>query len=254
MSRRCFLACLLAVGSAVFAPLTAAAQLTVFAAASLKEALDANSRGFERATGHRVALSYAASNALARQIENGAPAHLFVSADRDWMDYLDRRGLLVPGSRRDLLGNRLVLVAPAGSVAALAIRPGLDLASALGGGRLAMANPDSVPAGKYGRAALETLGAWAAVEKRLARTENVRAALALVSRGEAPLGIVYRTDALADPRVRIVDTFPESSHPSIVYPAAQVRGADAAAGALLDYLAGPLARPIWEKHGFRLLR
>ena len=233
-------------------PVTAAtANLTVFAAASLKEALDEQARQFEARTGDRVVVSYAASNALARQIEAGAPADLFISADLDWMDFLDQRKLLAPGTRVTLLGNTLVLIAPTTSNVTLKIGAGFGLASALGGGRLAMANPDSVPAGRYGRSALEALGVWSSVETRIARTENVRAALALVARGEAPLGIVYRTDALAEKGVRVVDTFPASTHPPILYPAAVVATGQApAARSLLDYLHSPAVASIWEKYGF----
>ena len=228
-----------------------AAQLTVFAAASLKEALDAQVRSFERVSGHRVVVSYAGSNALAKQIESGAPADLFISADADWMDYVEQRKLLVSGSRVELLRNVLVLIAARGSSATLTIRPGFALATALRNERLAMANPDSVPAGRYGRSALESLGVWKDVESRVARAENVRAALALVSRGEAPLGIVYRTDALADRSVRIVDAFPAGTHPPIVYAAAIVATSkSSAARPLIEYLASPAARALWEQHGF----
>ena len=229
----------------------AAADVTVFAAASLKEALDEQARAFQSATGHRVVVSYAASNALARQIEAGAPADLFISADLDWMDYLEQRKLLAPGTRANLLRNALVLVAPASSQATLRIAPNFGLPAALGPEKLAMANPDGVPAGRYGRTALESLGVWKAVEKQLARAESVRAALVLVSRGEAPFGIVYRTDALADKGVRIVDTFPPDSHPAIVYPVALVAGSKSPAGpALLAYLRSAPARAVWAKHGF----
>lgn len=229
-----------------------ARQVTVFAAASLKESLDAQARQFEKETGNRVVVAYGASNALAKQVEVGAPASLFISADLEWMDYLGERHLLAPGSRVNLLRNTLVLVAPAGSAAALEIGPGFDLAGALGSGKLAMANPDSVPAGKYGKAALESLGAWSRVEKQVVRAETVRAALALVARREAAFGIVYRTDALAERGVRVVDTFPETSHPPIVYPAALIasRAEPAAAKALLDYLRSAAARAIWVKYGF----
>jgi molybdate transport system substrate-binding protein len=227
--------------------------LTVFAAASLRESLDAAVKPFEAATGHKVVVSYAASNALARQIESGAPAALFISADRDWMDHVERRGLVVAGSRRDLLGNDLVLVAPASSAVSVRIAPGVGLSGALGEGRLALANPDSVPAGKYAKAALIRLGAWAEMEKRLAPVENVRAALALVSRGEAPLGIVYRTDAMADKGVRIVDAFPPGSFPAIVYPIAELKGSAPAAHALAGFLASAAARGTWERYGFRVL-
>jgi len=230
-----------------------AADVTVFAAASLKEALDAQARQFEASTGHKVVVSYGASNALAKQIEAGAPADVFLSADLEWMDYLDQRRLLAPASRVNLLRNTLVLIAPATSRAALVIGPGFGLAAALGADKLAMANPDSVPAGKYGRAALEKLGVWTRVEKQVARGESVRAALALVSRGEAPFGIVYATDARADAGVRVVDTFPPDSYPAIVYPAALVATSRSpAAQPLLDYLRSSAARPAWMTYGFGL--
>ena len=228
-----------------------AADITVFAAASLKEALDENLRAFMLATGHKVRVSYAGSNALARQIENGAPADLFIAADLEWMEYLEARKLLASGTRRNLLGNRLVLIAPATSPVKLAIAPNFALAAALGDGRLAVANPDSVPAGKYARAALTRLGVWAALEKTLTRSENVRASLVLVARGEAPLGIVYATDAAAEPRVRVVDTFAAALHPPIVYPAALLAGrANPATQGLLDYLAGAAGGRVWVKYGF----
>jgi molybdate transport system substrate-binding protein len=230
-----------------------AANVTVFAAASLKEALDQQAKQFQAGTGNRVTVSYGASNALARQIESAAPADVFISADADWMDYIGKRNLLAPDTRVDLLRNTLVLIAPARSTASLRIGPGFGLAAALGKERLAMANPDSVPAGKYGKAALEKLGVWASVAKQVARADNVRAALALVSRGEAPLGIVYATDAQADNGVKIVDAFPADSYPPIVYPAAVLASSrSAAAEPFLDYLRSPPAKPTWEKHGFTL--
>jgi molybdate transport system substrate-binding protein len=228
-----------------------AASVLVFGAASLKEALDEQAKQFEAATGHRVVVAYGASNTLARQIASGAPADVFISADVDWMGDVDRRGLTMRGSRVDLLRNALVLVAPASSGSTLKIGPGFPLAAELGQGRLAMANPDSVPAGKYGKAALEHLGVWSGVERRVARAENVRAALALVSRGEAPFGIVYATDARADKGVRIMDTFPATSHPPIVYPAAVLASSRSpAAQPLLDYLRSAPARRVWEQYGF----
>jgi len=230
-----------------------AVDVTVFAAASLKEAMDDQAKQFEAATGNKVIVSYGASNALAKQIEAGAPADAFISADLDWMDYVDQRRLLMPDTRVNLLRNTLVLIAPASSKATLKIGPNFNLAGALGQEKLAMANPDSVPAGKYGKAALEKLGAWPAVEKQVARADNVRAALALVSRGEAPFGIVYRTDGLADSGVRIIDTFPADTHPPIIYPAALLTTSQSpAARLLLDYLRSVSARPTWEKFGFRL--
>jgi molybdate transport system substrate-binding protein len=235
--------------------LAAAADVTVFAAASLKEAMDEQAKQFQARNGARVVVSYGASNALAKQIEAAAPADLFISADVDWMDYLQHRNLVATNARMDLLRNALVLIAPSSSATTLRIGPGFALAAALGNDKLAMANPDAVPAGKYGKAALEKLGVWKAVEKQVARAENVRAALALVSRGEAPFGIVYRTDALADKRVKIVDTFAPDSHPPIVYPAAVIAASkSSAAGALFDYLRSDSARAVWERYGFGVVR
>jgi molybdate transport system substrate-binding protein len=234
-------------------PVAVAADVTVFAAASLKEAMDAQAKQFEASTGNKVIVSYGASNTLAKQIEAGAPADIFISADLDWMDYLDQRHLIAPNARFDLLHNTLVLIAPSSSNSALKIGPNFALAAALGTEKLAMANPDSVPAGKYGKSALEKLGVWASVEKQVARAENVRAALALVSRDEARFGIVYKTDALADKGVKIVDTFPPDSHPPIIYPAAiLVSSKSPAARPLLDYLRSTQARSVWESYGFGL--
>ncbi len=238
---------------ALLAPAAHAQGALVFAAASLKEALDAVAVSFAAGRAGRVDVSYAASSALARQIERGAPADLFISADTDWVDYVEQRGLAVAGSRRNLLGNDLVLVAPAASTVNVKLARGVDLAAALGKGMLAMADPASVPAGKYGKAALTTLGAWKGVEARIASTDNVRATLALVARGEAPLGIVYRTDALAETKVRIVDTFPQGSHPPIVYPVVLLkRSSSPVAAAFEGYLSTPEARAIFERHGFRM--
>ena len=210
--------------------------MLVFAASSLQTALDALTPAIERTTGFNVRVSYAASSTLARQIANGAPAELFISADQDWMDDVASKGLIDLTTRVNLLGNTLVLVAPAKQPATLAIAPGFPLATALNGGRLAIANPDTVPAGKYGKQALTSLGVWPSVANALAPAENVRAALMYVSRGEAPLGIVYRTDALADPGVAIVGTFPATSHARIVYPAALTVSATPAAGRVLSFL------------------
>ena len=231
-----------------------AADLVVFAAASLKNALDDIAVQWQRETGKAVRISYAASSALAKQIEAGAPTQLFISADLEWMDYLAQRNLVKPDTRSNLLGNRIVLIAPKDSNVALSIAPGFALVQALGGGRLAMANTGAVPAGKYGKAALQKLGVWDAVECRTAQAENVRAALVLVSRAEAPLGIVYRTDAAADPNVRIVDAFPEDTHPPIVYPAALTAAASHPdAAPFLAYLRSQAARPLFEKQGFTVL-
>jgi len=232
-------------------PAAAADKLIVFAAASLHEALSAVVQQYKQESGTQIVESYAGSSALARQIERGAPAAIVISADLDWMNYLETRGLLKAGSRRNLLKNDLVLIAPAGSSTSLAIGPGFPLAAALGGGRLAMADPDYVPAGKYGKAALETLGVWPAVRGRIARGENVRTALNFVSRGEAPFGIVYRTDAAADKKVRIVGVFPADSHPPIVYPVALlVTRANASAEAFYLFLQSASAAAIFRRHGF----
>jgi molybdate transport system substrate-binding protein len=239
----------------VAAPAVAKAQdLTIFAAASLKNALD-EVNGLWAKTGKPAArLSYAASSALARQVEAGAPADLFISADLDWMDYLDKKGLVRAGTRKDLLGNAIVLIAPKDASATVTVSPGMSLAPALAGGRLAMANVDSVPAGKYGKAALEKLGAWDGVKDRVAQAENVRAALLLVSRGEAPIGIVYATDAAADPAVKVVGKFPADSHPPIIYPAAVVESSSRPeAAAYLTFLRSAAAMAAFERQGFTVL-
>lgn len=228
-----------------------AESVTVFAAASLKDALDEISQNYQREKGDAIVVSYAASSALAKQIEQGAPADLFISADLDWMDYLKARKQIKTDSRRNLLRNRLVLIAPKDSKAKLNITPNFPLASLLGNERLAMANPTSVPAGKYGKASLESLGVWKDVEPKVAPAENVRAALMLVSRRETPFGIVYRTDALADEKVRIVGEFPENTHPPIVYPVALTANrSNPAAPGFLSYLGSPEARAVFEKYGF----
>jgi molybdate transport system substrate-binding protein len=233
----------------------AAAEIVVFAGASLREAMDEATRVYDAQSGDTTKISYAASSALAKQIESGAPADMFISADLDWMDYLQQRNLIQPGTRKSLLGNRLVIVAPADAALKLDIKPGFDLAGALKGGHLAMADLGSVPAGKYGKAALEKLGVWNSVESAVAPAESVRAALLFVSRHEAPLGIVYSTDAAADQRVKIAGTFPADSHPPIVYPialTADSKNPDAAR--LLAFLTSAAARPIFEKQGFTVLR
>ena len=228
-----------------------AQQLIVFAAASLKNALD----DVAALSASKPVISYGASSALAKQIEAGAPADLFISADLDWMHYLDKKGLLKTGTRGNLLGNQLVLIAPRDSGVSTTIAPGFPLAGLLGYGRLAIANPDSVPAGKYGKSALQALGVWTAVEDRLAPADTVRSALALVSRGEAPLGIVYKTDAAADPAVRIVDIFPEDTHPPIIYPVAIVAASsNPQAPALLAYLRSPQAEAVFAHRGFSIAK
>jgi molybdate transport system substrate-binding protein len=230
-------------------------EVVVFAAASLKTALDEVAKAWSaKSGGTKVAISYAASSALAKQIESGAPADIFISADLDWMDYLAERGLVRPDTRVNLLGNQLVIVAPADSTAKLEMGPKLDLAAALGDGRLAMANVDSVPAGKYGKAALRKLGAWDGVKDKLAQAENVRAALQFVARGEAPLGIVYRTDVSSDPKVKVVAAFPADSHPPIIYPIAITQtSSNPAARSLLEFLRSGDAKGAFDKQGFTVL-
>jgi molybdate transport system substrate-binding protein len=229
-------------------------DVLVFAAASLKNALDDNAAQWQRETGKKVVTSYAASNTLIKQIEQGAPADIFISADLDWMDYGQQKNLIKPDTRVNLLGNRIVLVAPKDSTVSVNIQPGFDLAALLNGGRLAMGNVDAVPAGKYGKAALEKLGAWDGVKDKIAQAESVRAALLLVSRGEAPLGIVYQTDAASDPSVKVVGTFPESSHPPIIYPIALTKDStNPDAKAFLNYLRSAAARPAFERQGFSVL-
>jgi molybdate transport system substrate-binding protein len=237
----------------VLASPAAADEVVVFAAASLKTALDGIAADFEAGTGHRVTISYAGTNTLARQIIAGAPADVFVSAAENWMDEVERAGLLVPGSRRDLLGNKLVLIAHGRDAAPVGIGPALDLPALLGDGRLAMAMVDAVPAGQYGKAALEQFGLWSAAEPAVVQTENVRAALALVALGEAPFGIVYASDAAAEDNVTVVGTFPPGSHPPIVYPAALLtNAADGADSAFLAALAAPAAIARFTAQGFTL--
>ncbi len=229
------------------------AQVTVFGAASLTNALQDIGDAFTRETSIPVRFSFAASSVLARQIESGARADLFFGADLEWMDYLQGRDLIDRGSRRDLLGNRLVLIAPAASKVSLKIEPGFRLLAALGGGRLATGDPDSVPAGRYARSALTSLGVWNEVQDHLVRAENVRSALSFVDRGEAPLGIVYETDALIDAKVRVVDTFPSGSHLPIIYPVALTKGAGPQAARFLKFLQGPASATIFHKYGFKTL-
>jgi molybdate transport system substrate-binding protein len=226
----------------------------VFAAASLKDALDTIKDHWKAASGKEAVISYAASSALAKQIAQGAPADIFVSADEDWMNYLAGRNLIRPGTRFDLAGNRLVLIAPKDSTVTASIGQNFPLAALLGDGHLAMADTAAVPAGKYGKAALETLGVWDQVKDRIAQAENVRAALALVSRGEAPLGIVYATDARSDPKVKVLDVFPESSHAPIVYPAAVTASSiNPETSAFLAFLKTADAQSVFEAQGFKVL-
>jgi molybdate transport system substrate-binding protein len=242
--------------SAAVLALPARAQspdVIVFAAASLKNALDAVAADYRAAAGNRVAISYGASSALARQIEQGAPADVFFSADVDWMEYLGVRKLVRDETRRDLLGNRIVVVAPASQAVPLELKPGA-LAERLRGGRLATANVAAVPAGKYGKAAFEQLGLWPEVAGRLAEAENVRAALVFVARGEAPLGVVYATDAHAESAVAVVARLPDDSHPPIVYPVALTANAKGVEPArFLDHLLSPAAHEAFVREGFTIL-
>lgn len=235
-------------------PALAQENPTIFAAASLKNALDNINAAWKADSGHEATISYAASSALAKQIEEGAPADMFISADLNWMEYLAERDLIDPDTERRLLGNRIVLIASADSDADIAIEPGFDLAGLLGDERLAMANVESVPAGRYGKASLEALGVWDSVSARVAQADNVRAAMALVSLGEAPLGIVYQTDAAADPEVKIVGTFPEDTHDPIIYPVALTADtANPLAAEFFEYLQTEKAATLFEEQGFSVL-
>jgi molybdate transport system substrate-binding protein len=251
------LARLLRIGFAlalVWAPIAAnAGSITVFAAASLSDSLADVGKTYKAKTGNDVVFSFAASSVLAKQIEASGGADLFMSADSEWVDYLEKKALIAPGSRMNLLGNRLVLIVPASDPATITIAPHFDLAGALHGGKLAVADPTAVPAGKYAKASLTALGVWDSVANNLAPAENVRMALSYVSRGEAPFGIVYATDAMSDKGVRIVGTFPDGSHPPIIYPAALIKDAKPEAKAFLDFLSGPEARAIFAKAGFSIL-
>ncbi len=228
----------------------ASSTVTVFAAASLRDVMTELGNDFSKDTGVRIVSSFAASSALARQIDAGAPADLFFSADTDWMNYLEERNEIRKASRHDVVGNRLVLIAPKDSEIKLAIAPHFPLAAALGAGRLATGDPDAVPVGRYARAALTALGVWDSVADRLIRADNVRVALAFVSRGEAPLGIVYETDARIDPGVRVVAVFPDASHEAIVYPVALTSKALPGAERFLDYLRSPAAAAVFTRYGF----
>jgi molybdate transport system substrate-binding protein len=232
-----------------------AEEVVVFAAASMKTALDGVAADFQAATGSKVTISYGGSNALAKQILEGAPADIFLSAAVNWMDEVEKAGLLADGTRTDLFGNRLVLIAHGANAAPVQIRPGLDLAALLGDGKLSMAMVDAVPAGQYGKAALESLGLWSAVAPSVAQSENVRAALALVSAGEAPFGIVYATDAASDDNVSVVGTFPADSHAPIVYPGAVLKTAeDDADLAFFKALSQDAADAKFTAQGFSILK
>ena len=242
---------LLGLAVLVTCSVAAASEITVAAAASLSDALAEAGRVFQSQTGDTVRFSFAASSTLAKQIESGAPVSLFISADEDWMDYVDTRKLLIAGSRQDLLGNRLVLVEPADKSAQVDIVAGFPLATLLGSGKLAMGEPGSVPAGKYGKEALTNLGVWDSVSAKVVAADSVRSALAFVQSGEAPFGIVYTTDAASSKQVRVAGTFPLSSHKRITYPVALIKDQDSPeARAFLKFIESPEARAIFTKYGF----
>ena len=263
--RRVLLAALapLTIGLAALAPASVAGQarppeaLTVFAAASLQAAMEDLGRLHVAQGAAPVRFAFGSSGALARQIDQGAPAGVYASADEAWMDWLEQRGRLASGTRRSLLGNRLVLVVPQGSAPArVDLVPGFDFAALLGArGRWVTGDPASVPVGRYAQAALERLGAWPSAAPRLVRAENVRVALAFVERGEVAAGVVYATDAAGSRRVQVAGTFPADSHPPIRYPVAALAAHDtAAARAFLRVLAAPAARAVWIRHGFTVLQ
>ena len=228
--------------------------LIVFAAASLTDVLQRLAPQYTQSSGVPVKFSFAASSALAKQIESGAGADVFFSADQEWMNYLDEHNLIQRDSRQDLLGNRLVLIAPRDSKVAVKLAPGAPLLAALGkDGRLATGDPDSVPAGRYAKSALTSFNLWAGLESRLVGAENVRVALMYVARGEASLGIVYATDAAVEPKVRVVAVFPENSHPPITYPVAATKNASAEASSFIQFLRSPAAQAQFGKAGFRVV-
>lgn len=252
-----WLGCLVAGVMSLFAAATAIAQdepadVTVFAAASLQNALQDIAKLYRQKTQRAVRFSFAASSALARQIEQGAPAGVFASADEQWMDYLQSRNLIVNDTRRSLLGNRVVLVVPASSSAKVDLKPGFDLAALLGAdGRWVTGDPSNVPVGRYAQEAMTSLGVWPQAQARLVRAENVRVALAFVERGEVAAGVVYETDAAISPKVRIAGVFPADSHKPVSYPFAIVARNDSpAARDFLRFLAGPEAREVWRRFGF----
>ena len=259
MSRRkliCRVAVLVTAAAVAWGALQAPAQaqgddIVIFAAASLKDALDASNAEWQKETGKRATISYAV---LAKQIEQDAPAQIFISADLDWMDYVEQKKLIKPASRVNLLGNRIVLIARKDKAQPIEIRQGFDLAKLLGRGYLAVANVDSVPAGKYAKAALEKLDVWASVADKLAQSADVRAALLRVSRGQAPVGIVYQTDAAADQNVTIIGAFPDNTHQPIVYPIAlTTKASNPDAAAFYGYLRGAKATAVFEALGFTFL-
>jgi molybdate transport system substrate-binding protein len=251
---RAALAATLVLAAGAGQPPQAQTSLTLFIAASMKNAIDDISAAFTKRTGVKTVASYAATSALMRQIEQGAPADIFASADLEWMDYGLKNKLINPATRVNLLGNRLVLIAPKDSkIETVKLEKGFDLAKLVGDGRIATGEVKSVPVGRYAMAALEKLGMWSSVEKRMAMVENVRVALTLVARGEAALGIVYETDAKVEPGVKIVARFPVDSHPAIVYPVGATIKANAEAPRYIDFLQSTASKAIFEKYGFSFL-
>jgi molybdate transport system substrate-binding protein len=241
--------------AAIGAGPASAADILVLAAASLKNALDDADAAYQKESGTKIVASYAASGPLAKQIESGAPADLFISADLNWMNYVQERNLIKPDTRANLLGNRLVLIGPKDSNAKVEIAPGFPLASLVGNSRLAIGEPASVPAGQYAKEALTRLGVWDSVQGKLAPAPDVRSALTLVSRGEAPLGIVYETDVNADPGVKIVAAFPADSYPPIIYPIAELASSsNPDAPKFLAWLRSPAAVPFFVKQGFTIVK
>ena len=235
-------------------PAQAQGDVVVFAAASLKDALDAINAEWQKETGKKVTIFYAASSVLAKQIEQDAPAQIFISADLDWMNYVEQKKLIKPESRVNLLGNRIVLIARKDKAQPVEIRPGFDLAKLIGRGYLALAEVDSVPAGRYAKTALEKLNVWSSVSDKVAQSADVRAALLRVSRGQTPVGIVYQTDAATDQNVKIIGMFPDNTHPPIVYPVAlTTKASDPDAAAFHAYLGGVKAKARFEAQGFTVL-
>ena len=251
---RLFALASLVIGAALAPAQAQEKSLTVFAAASLKNALDDINTAYTAKSGVKIAASYAASSALAKQIEQGAPADVFASADIDWMDYATQKKNIKDGTRVDLLGNKLVLIAPKDSdISNVQIGPGFDLAKLAGDGKIATGDVASVPVGKYAKAALEKLGSWKAAEPKFAMAENVRAALTLVARKEAVLGIVYETDAKVEPGVKVVAAFPQDSYPPVIYPFAQTTTAKSEAADYLAFVRSGASKSIFEKYGFTVL-
>jgi molybdate transport system substrate-binding protein len=236
--------------AALARPALAQRPLTVFAASSLTDVLQAMGRAWRSQGGAELRFSFASSAVIARQVEAGAPADVVISADLEWMDHLQGRALIRNATRTSLAGNRLVLVAPASSKVRLRLARGAPLGRSLEGGRLALGDPDTVPAGRYARQALIALGLWDQVAGRLAPAENVRTALQFVARGEAPLGVVYATDARIEPRVRLIDAFPTNTHPAIVYPAALTRSAQPGAERFLAFARGSAGQAVFRRFGF----